>query len=161
LRTLIEQYHLQPEWLTLEITEGLLIEDNADLLKNLQELKKYGVPLALDDFGTGYSSLNYLRRFNFSILKIDRCFIQLLLDDPDTANLVKAIIAMAHHLRLKVVAEGIETQAQWDFLRAENCDYGQGFYFSPAIAPAELAHLWQTQPFQQGLSDKLSPKNKA
>lgn len=149
LQALIQQHHLRPESLTLEITEGLMLEDNADLLKNLQELKRLNIPLALDDFGTGCSSLNYLRQFEFRFLKIDRCFIQRLPDDPNTANLVKAIIAMAHHLGLDVIAEGIETQAQWTFLRNENCDFGQGYYFSPAIAPADFAPLWQAQPFQQ------------
>jgi diguanylate cyclase (GGDEF)-like protein/PAS domain S-box-containing protein len=159
LQSLLKRYHLKPEWLTLEITEHLMLEDNADLLKNLQELKKHKISLALDDFGTGYSSLNYLRQFNFSILKIDRCFIQLLPDDPDTVDLIKAIIAMAHHLRLKVIAEGIETQAQLDFLRAADCDYGQGYYFSPAIAPNDLAQLWQTQPFQAGFSADIDAQN--
>ncbi|MEB3161458.1 MAG: EAL domain-containing protein [Synechocystis sp.] len=152
LQSLIKQYRLKPEWLTLEITEHLMLEDNADLLKNLQDLTNRNISLALDDFGTGYSSLNYLRQFDFSILKIDRCFIQQLPDNADTANLVRAIIAMAHHLQLTVIAEGIETQAQWDFLQAEHCDYGQGYYFSPAIAPDALAKLWQTQLFQQRLS---------
>jgi len=148
LQSLITKYRLKSEWLTLEITEGSILEDNADLLKNLQELKAQKIPLALDDFGTGYSSLNYLRQFDFSLLKIDRSFIQLLPEDPNTIDLVKAIIAMAHHLKLKVIAEGIETQAQWDLLRTAHCDYGQGYFFSPAIAPDHLAKLWQTQPFQ-------------
>lgn len=147
LQSLMTQFRLPPRWLTLEMTENLMPNDNADMLKNLQELAKLGIPLALDDFGTGNSSLKYLRQFNFNILKIDRTIVQAIPHDANQVNLVKAIIAMAHHLQLTVIAEGIETEMQWDFFRAAGCDYAQGYYFSPAIAPAALTELWRAQPF--------------
>ncbi|MCT0252455.1 MULTISPECIES: EAL domain-containing protein [unclassified Synechocystis] len=147
LREFLQRYQVRPEWLELEITENLILEENSDLLKNLSDLEQENIALSLDDFGTGYSSLNYLRKFNFNSLKIDRCFVELLPQDNNTGGLVRAIIAMAHHLGLKVIAEGIETSAQWNFLRAEGCDYGQGYLFSPAIAVEEWESLWQKQPF--------------
>ncbi|MBD2653730.1 EAL domain-containing protein [Synechocystis sp. FACHB-383] len=147
LREFLQRYQVRPEWLELEITENLILEENGDLLKNLSDLKEENISLSLDDFGTGYSSLNYLRKFDFSSLKIDRCFVELLPDDQNTVGLVRAIIAMAHHLELEVIAEGIETPAQWDFLRLEGCDYGQGYLFSPPIAVEEWEGLWQKQPF--------------
>jgi len=147
LQEFLAKYQVQPEWLELEITENLMLEESDDLLKNLSDLKEQNIGLSLDDFGTGYSSLNYLRKFNFNSLKIDRCFVELLPEDNNAAGLVRAIIAMAHHLGLKVIAEGIENLAQWEFLRAEGCDYGQGYLFSPAIAAAEWEGLWQKQPF--------------
>jgi diguanylate cyclase (GGDEF)-like protein/PAS domain S-box-containing protein len=147
LQEFLQRYQVRPEWLELEITENLILEENGDLLKNLSDLKEENIALSLDDFGTGYSSLNYLRKFNFNSLKIDRSFVELLPEDNNTVGLVRAIIAMAHHLELKVIAEGIETQEQWNFLRLQGCDYGQGYLFSPAIAVEEWESLWQKTPF--------------
>jgi EAL domain-containing protein (putative c-di-GMP-specific phosphodiesterase class I) len=107
----------------------------------LRELKGLGVTLALDDFGTGYSSLSYLRRFPFDILKIDRSFIRDLTTDPDDAELTLSIISMAHSLRLQVVAEGVETLEQLQFLQAHGCDLIQGFYFSKPL-PAAGFGVW-------------------
>ncbi|MFM7192867.1 MAG: EAL domain-containing protein, partial [Microcystaceae cyanobacterium] len=125
----------------------LFMEQNPDTLKVLQQLQHLGICLSIDDFGTGYSSLSYLRKFKFSVLKIDRSFITELPDHPEDSILVKAIIAMAHQLKLKVIAEGAETAAQVDFLAAQRCDYVQGHFFSPAIAAPEFTQLLQRQPF--------------
>lgn len=147
LQEFLQRYQVRPEWLELEITENLILEENGDLLKNLSDLEEENIALSLDDFGTGYSSLNYLRKFNFNSLKIDRSFVELLPHDNNTVGLVRAIIAMAHHLELKVIAEGIETPEQWNFLRLQGCDYGQGYLFSPAIAVEEWESLGQKPPF--------------
>lgn len=147
LQGFLQRYQVRPEWLELEITENLILEENGDLLKNLSDLEEENIALSLDDFGTGYSSLNYLRKFNFNSLKIDRSFVELLPHDNNTVGLVRAIIAMAHHLELKVIAEGIETPEQWNFLRLQGCDYGQGYLFSPAIAVEEWESLGQKPPF--------------
>lgn len=138
---------ISPHCLAMEITEQLLMEHNSDTLKVLQQLQHLGICLSIDDFGTGYSSLSYLRKFKFSMLKIDRSFITELPDHPEDSILVKAIIAMAHELKLKVIAEGVETAAQVDFLAGQHCDYVQGHFFSPAITPGELTQLLRQQPF--------------
>ena len=113
--------------LQLELTEGTLMADSQQSLALLLELRSLGVTLAIDDFGTGYSSLAYLRSFPVSVLKIDRSFVRDMHLDPRNANLVKAMVQMAHSLDLSVTAEGIETQTQHDALRALGCDTGQGY----------------------------------
>jgi len=127
---------LAPHLLELEITEGTLMEHAADTLSALHRLRELGVRLSIDDFGTGYSSLSYLKRFPVDIIKIDRSFVRDLPQDADDAAIVTAIIALAHSLRLEVVAEGVETEAQLRFLQAQRCDLLQGYHLSPAI-PAE------------------------
>ncbi|RZT10371.1 diguanylate cyclase (GGDEF) domain-containing protein [Duganella sp. CF402] len=127
---------LPPHLLELEITESTLMENAHDTLAALHRLRELGVRLSIDDFGTGYSSLSYLKRFPVDIIKIDRSFVQDLPQDPDDAAIVSAIIALAHSLRLHVVAEGVETDAQLDFLARRSCDMMQGYHLSPAI-PAD------------------------
>ncbi|MCU7796095.1 MAG: EAL domain-containing protein [Candidatus Thiodiazotropha sp. (ex Myrtea spinifera)] len=114
--------------LFLEITESVFLDEHREPGARLGMLREQGVGIAIDDFGTGYSSLSYLKRFPVDILKIDRSFIRDVTIDPEDAALCEAIIAMAHHLGLKVVAEGVETNQQWQFLRDRGCDYAQGFY---------------------------------
>ncbi len=132
----LEETALPPHLLQLEITESLLMQDEGRGIAGLHELAALGVQLALDDFGTGYSSLTYLRRFPISTLKIDRSFIH----DCESADfdpaIVRAIITLAHSLRLKVIGEGVETERQLMLLKAEGCDEVQGFYFS-APQPAQ------------------------
>ena len=112
----------------------------------LEQLSRMGVLVSVDDFGTGYSSMNYLRRFPIDKLKIDRAFVEDLINCADDASIVRAIISLAHSLRLKVVAEGVETTEQLKFLRTLGCDQYQGYHFSPPLPASEFAKLvteWQ------------------
>ncbi|MEI6558547.1 MAG: EAL domain-containing protein [Rhodospirillaceae bacterium] len=133
---------LSPDQLRLEITESLLIEDLPRTAAILRELVDMGVGLAIDDFGTGYSSLGYLRRFTLRALKIDRSFIRDVTVNADAAALTEAIVAMAHRLKLTVVAEGVETAAQLEFLGRCGCDLVQGFHLGrPVLAKIFAKHL--------------------
>ncbi|MEC5160261.1 EAL domain-containing protein [Janthinobacterium sp. CG_S6] len=132
---------LAPHLLELEITESTLMEYAQDTLMALHRLRALGVRLSIDDFGTGYSSLSYLKRFPVDIIKIDRSFVRDLPQDADDAAIVAAIIALAHSLRLEVVAEGVETAAQLRFLQENRCDILQGYYLSPAVPAAQFAQL--------------------
>jgi diguanylate cyclase len=114
--------------------------------RSLLALKEFGFALAVDDFGTGYCSLNYLKRFPLDTLKIDRSFVADISEDPDDAAIVRAIIALGHTLSLKIVAEGVTTQAQLKFLQAEGCDAIQGFLMSPAIAADAFVELLRLVP---------------
>jgi EAL domain-containing protein (putative c-di-GMP-specific phosphodiesterase class I) len=130
---------LAPEYLELELTESLLLS-NADVMFSvLRDLRAMGLKLAIDDFGTGYSSLSYLRRFPVGKLKIDRSFIRDVAVNPDDAAITTAIIGMAKSLNLKVIAEGVEDEAQVSFLRAHQCDESQGYYFSKPLAVDKVA----------------------
>ncbi|OYT98704.1 MAG: diguanylate cyclase [Burkholderiales bacterium PBB1] len=124
---------LDPQWLELELTESILIQDAQEALHRLQALAELGVKLAIDDFGTGYSSLAYLKRFPISRLKIDRSFIQGLPGDESDAGIVRAIANMARALRLELIAEGVESEAQRQFMLQVGCEQYQGFLTSPAI----------------------------
>lgn len=129
--------------LCLEITETVLMQDTPSSENTLARLKALGVALVLDDFGTGFSSLSYLKRFPFNKVKIDRAFVQDIVINSDDAAISKAIISMAHSLGIRVVAEGVETEAQCSFLSQNMCDEMQGFLFSDAVAAPEIAHLLQ------------------
>ncbi len=136
---------LSSAYLELEITESTIMENNDvtdDVFRGLHEL---GIQLTLDDFGTGYSSLSYLRRFPISRLKIDQSFVAGLVTDSDDAALTAAIIAMAHSLRLNVVAEGVETLEQAELLRELGCDYFQGYLFSPAVPEVEFVRFLEEE----------------
>ena len=139
IRRVLQDTGLAPEYLELELTESLLLS-SADLtLSVLQKLKATGLKLAIDDFGTGYSSFSYLRQFRVSKLKIDRSFIRDVAVNPDDAAITAAIISMAKSLNLKVIAEGVENEAQMSFLRAHQCDEIQGYYFSKPLAVEQVA----------------------
>ena len=129
---------LEAQYLELELTESILADNAAEAARRLGELKAAGIKLSIDDFGTGYSSLFYLKSFPLDSVKIDRCFIKDLETDPRDAEISASIIAMSHSLKLAVVAEGVESQGQLDFLRHKGCDRIQGFLFSPAV-PAHKA----------------------
>ena len=129
----LSEVGLEPQWLELELTESILIQDAQEALHRLQALSALGVKLAIDDFGTGYSSLAYLKRFPIGRLKIDRSFIQGLPGDESDAGIVLAIVNMARALHLELIAEGIETEAQRQFMRQVGCEQYQGFLYSPAI----------------------------
>jgi diguanylate cyclase (GGDEF)-like protein/PAS domain S-box-containing protein len=124
--------------IVIEITESLLLEASAQVLDCLAYYKENGIQVSLDDFGTGYSSLSYLRKFDIDYLKIDRSFVASLEESQDDVVLCEAIIAMAHSLGIKVVAEGIETERQRDILLDKGCDYGQGYYFSKSISASDF-----------------------
>jgi len=131
----LEDARLQPDYLELELTESSIMHDTESSAATLQLLSTMGVHISIDDFGTGYSSLSYLWRLPLDKLKIDRSFVRELLSNPDDVAIVKAIISLAHSLRLGVVAEGVETQEQLEHLRELGCDQYQGFYCSPAVPP--------------------------
>ncbi len=125
---ILEETGLSPDLLTFEITESLIMEDTEEAITYLHAIKEMGVGLSIDDFGTGYSSLNYLKRFPVDSVKIDRSFVRDVTVDPEDASLADAIIALAHNLGLKVIAEGVETKEQLDFLQSRGCDLYQGYY---------------------------------
>lgn len=127
---IFEETGVDPHWLGLEITENVIMENPEDAITTLGELKALGIELSLDDFGTGYSSLSYLKRFPIDKLKIDQSFVRDITTDADDEGLVAAIIVMAHQLNIRVVAEGVETEAQLAFLRQHGCDEYQGYLFS-------------------------------
>jgi diguanylate cyclase (GGDEF)-like protein/PAS domain S-box-containing protein len=130
---ILAETRVDADLLELELTESMLMRDPEEAVHTLEALRTYGVALAVDDFGTGYSSLLYLQRFPLDALKIDRAFIRDITTKPDDASIAVAIITLAHSLKLKVIAEGVETEAQLDFLKAHDCDEMQGYYFSPAL----------------------------
>ena len=139
IRKVLRETGLPPEQLELELTEGVLLS-NADVTSPvLRELKEMGLKLAIDDFGTGYSSLSYLRQFPVSKLKIDSSFVRELDANPEDAVIIVAIIGMAKSLKLRVIAEGVENEAQIAFLQEHGCDEIQGYYFSRPITAAEVA----------------------
>jgi diguanylate cyclase (GGDEF)-like protein len=137
----LQQTGLDPAFLELEITEGVVMHNPEQAVILLKRLKALGIHLSIDDFGTGYSSLNYLKRFPLDTLKIDRTFIRDLPGDSDDAAITQAIIAMAHSLRLSVVAEGVETAEQLSFLRDYKCDEIQGYYFCKPQPESDIAPL--------------------
>lgn len=134
----LKEIGLQPNALVVEITEGLLLDASEQTDAQLLQLSEAGVDISLDDFGTGYSSLSYLKKFHVDFLKIDKTFIHGLSEDSDDMALCQAIIAMAHKLKIKVIAEGVETEEQRELLIESGCDYGQGRLFSNPISVAEF-----------------------
>ncbi|NNM51447.1 MAG: EAL domain-containing protein, partial [Pseudomonadales bacterium] len=141
----IDSTGVDPHLLEFELTESTLMEDAEGVLDTLFGLRDLGIELSLDDFGTGYSSLSYLKRFPIDILKIDQAFIRDIGSSPDDEAITRAIIAMAHSLNMKVVAEGVETAQVMEFLRAENCDIIQGFFISKPVPESELYELLRKQ----------------
>jgi diguanylate cyclase (GGDEF)-like protein len=132
---------LQPRFLEVELTESAVMSDPEASIATLEQLSRMGVLVSVDDFGTGYSSMSYLRRFPIDKLKIDRVFISEIVNRPEDASIVRAIVSLAHSLRLKVVAEGVETPAQLAFLKAVGCDEYQGYHFSRPLPANEFEDL--------------------
>jgi diguanylate cyclase (GGDEF)-like protein len=141
VRSALADYRLQPGYLELELTESAIMHDPDQSVETLKALSAMGVHISIDDFGTGYSSLSYLRRFPLDKLKIDRSFIGELMSNSDAAAIVTAIISLAHSLRLRVVAEGVETEAQLERLRELRCDQYQGYLCSPAVSAEHFIEL--------------------
>ena len=142
VRSVLSQTGLAARYLELEVTETFLMRDAMSTALVLQELKDLGVQLALDDFGTGYSSLSYLKRFPIDTLKIDHSFIQHLTTDISDASIVSAVVNMGKSLRMRVVAEGVETLEQYTLLKKRRCPEAQGFYFSEPVIPREITELF-------------------
>lgn len=138
LKQLLAQYRLSSATIELEITEGVLLSGSSTVRESLHALSEMGINLAMDDFGTGYSSLNYLRSYPFKVLKIDRSFVGDIANNPADREMINAIVAMSQGLGLKVVAEGVETDTQREFLQTIGCDYAQGYYFNKPLSESDL-----------------------
>ena len=129
----LKEFNITPHQLELELTETAIMSNPELTIHELNEIHKLGVKISIDDFGTGYSSLNYLKRFPIDILKIDRCFIKDIGEDKYDEEIIKVMVAIGHTMGIKVVAEGVETQQQLDFLASIGCDLGQGYFFSKPL----------------------------
>ncbi len=147
---ILAEIGLEPSSLELELTESLMVEDAQSAIATLQQLKSLGVSISIDDFGTGYSSLSYLAQYPFDTLKIDRCFISNIAHGCTNAAIVKAIIEMAHSLCLEVIAEGVETEAEKDFLWRYKCDTMQGYLFSPPLPAGDFEQLLVARKYNIG-----------
>ena len=142
--TILKNTGLDPDYLELEVTETTVMSDPERAIRNLKKLKEAGIKISLDDFGTGYSSLNYLQRLPIDTMKIDISFIRDVLSNPNDAVIVKTIIAMAHNMNLKVIAEGVEDEHQLNFLEEHQCDIIQGYFFSPPVPAEKFEELLKT-----------------
>jgi EAL domain-containing protein (putative c-di-GMP-specific phosphodiesterase class I) len=144
IHRILNETGLNPHFLELELTEGLLMSSSDYSKEILHKLKEMGVKLAVDDFGTGYSSLNYLQEFPIDVLKIDQSFVQGITETKGKRIIVTAVIGMGTNLTYRVIAEGIETREQFAFLKAQGCEEGQGHYFSPPLTAADCTRLLAT-----------------
>jgi diguanylate cyclase (GGDEF)-like protein len=155
IATALRESKLEPRYLEVELTESAVMSDPEQSIAILERLSKMGVLVSVDDFGTGYSSMSYLRRFPIDKLKIDRIFISELAERPEDASIVRAIVSLAHSLHLKVIAEGVETPAQLEFLRTVGCDEYQGYHFSRPLAVPEFEQLIRgTRPADTAFTDE-------
>jgi len=141
IRRCIRETDMNPEHIELEITETMLMQDAAAAEETVRNLSDLGVRLAIDDFGTGYSSLSILKRFPINTVKVDKSFVMDIPDNPDDVAITRAVIAMAHELKMEVVAEGVETREQLQFLADLDCEYAQGYLFSRPVPFAEIQKL--------------------
>ena len=137
----LERSQISPEFLEIEITEHSLLQEIPLVSTQLESLKKLGVSLTIDDFGTGYSNMDYLARLHIDVLKLDRSFVSHIFGSEEYRIIVNAIIKMAKVLGIKVVAEGIETESELEILTGLECDYGQGYLWSPAVPEGELLQV--------------------
>ncbi len=145
INQILKDTNLDPRWLELELTESSIMKDPEEAIEKLHELKLMGIKVAIDDFGTGYSSLNYLKRFPIDTLKIDKSFVADVCKDPHDTSIVRAIINLGHALDLNVIAEGVETREQLQYLTALGCDAVQGFLFSKALSVKAFEELLMEQ----------------
>jgi diguanylate cyclase (GGDEF)-like protein/PAS domain S-box-containing protein len=144
VKTILKDTRLEPRYLELELTESVLMRHVEFTAPALQKLKAMGVRLAIDDFGTGYSSLSYLKQFPIDTLKVDQSFVREIAAETDDATIVNAVINMSRGLKHRVIAEGVETTEQLEFLKAHGCDEGQGYYFGRPVPALEFAKLLET-----------------
>ena len=156
INQILKDTNLDPRWLELELTESSIMKDPEEAIEKLHELKLMGIKVAIDDFGTGYSSLNYLKRFPIDTLKIDKSFVSDVCKDPHDTSIVRAIINLGHALDLTVIAEGVETREQLQYLTALECDVVQGFLFSKAVSTKAFEELLIEQARVSGPQD-VSP----
>jgi diguanylate cyclase (GGDEF)-like protein/PAS domain S-box-containing protein len=152
----LQEAGLAPQCLELELTEGVAMNDPLGAIAVMNNLHQRGVRMSIDDFGTGYSSLSYLKRFSVYKLKIDQSFVRDITDDPEDKAIVVAIIALARSLGFKTIAEGVETQGQLDFLRAQGCDEVQGYFYSRPLLPAQFEAFVREQQATASVSSPLS-----
>jgi diguanylate cyclase (GGDEF)-like protein/PAS domain S-box-containing protein len=143
VRHVLRETGVEPGWLELEITESFIMSQAEEAISMLDELKEMGVQLAIDDFGTGYSSLSHLKRLPVHKLKIDRTFVEGIPQDSNDVAIARAVIALGNSMQLSVIAEGVETEQQQDFLRAEGCDEGQGYFYGRPVSAADFFSAWQ------------------
>jgi EAL domain-containing protein (putative c-di-GMP-specific phosphodiesterase class I) len=147
---ILKETGLDPKFLELELTESVLMKRPESTASILRALRAEGVRVAVDDFGTGYSSLSYLQKFSIDALKIDQSFVRRITTAPAETTIVTAVISMARSLKLRVVAESVETLKELEFLQAHQCDEAQGYYFSRPVPPEQFAKLLET-----GISETL------
>jgi EAL domain-containing protein (putative c-di-GMP-specific phosphodiesterase class I) len=145
VRDLLKETQLDPNLLELELTEGSVMKEPESAIEKLNEIRAMGVKIAIDDFGTGYSSLSYLRRFPIDTLKIDKSFINEITTDEDEAAIAKAIVMMGQALGLTVIAEGVETPEQLEYLTTLGCDVIQGYLFSTPLSTEAFTELLMEQ----------------
>lgn len=139
--SILEKHRVAPKHIKLEITESVIVDNVEFVINILKQFRALGIQLSMDDFGTGYSSLSYLHRLPITTLKIDRSFVNQIVEENESAEIVKTILLLARTLKLDVVAEGIETESQLEFLRRLDCDYGQGYFFSKPVSAAEAGKV--------------------
>jgi len=150
IEKVLERTGCHPEWIELEITEGFVMQQPEQSVRLFSELQHRGIELAIDDFGTGYSSLSYLKRLPINKLKIDRAFVQDLPRGQSDAAIAKTVISLGENLRLKVVAEGVETRDQMEYLRQQGCLLVQGFLYARPLPAEEFTQFLQQQNSRQG-----------
>lgn len=156
LSEILSETGISPELLEVEITESALMNHEEKIITKLQELKKMSVHVSIDDFGTGYSSLNYLKNFEVSALKIDQSFIRDLYADSKNMAITKMIISLAHNLQLEVIAEGVETEHQHEFLLHNGCEHAQGFLYCKPLSAKEIAQKLRSKLITLKTGDRIS-----
>jgi EAL domain-containing protein (putative c-di-GMP-specific phosphodiesterase class I) len=152
LKSGVEKYNLSSEQVEVELTETLLVKNVEESIRQLQNLRDQGFKVAIDDFGTGYSSLSYLQRFPFDVLKIDQSFVRDIDQNPKNATITASIINLAHQLDLQVIAEGVETWAEYNLIASLGCDELQGYLFSRPLSTQDFTEL-----LSRGLNQPLTP----
>jgi EAL domain-containing protein (putative c-di-GMP-specific phosphodiesterase class I) len=158
IESALKSHNIDPRYLGLEITESTVMQNVDDTINTLTAFKRMGMSISIDDFGTGHSSLSYLKRLPLDALKIDRSFIKDTPNNHDDTIITSAIIAMAHRLNLEIVAEGIETEVQRNYLQQQGCQMGQGYLFSKPLPPAMFAELLDSHVSDtQAVSDVILP----